>query len=110
MISPPNSPRVWITDDSLYFEFTNASGISHSIKLPATVEGFSHAIEMLHARTASTKIGMKGEPTQYMTEKDLSKLSTTFLANGGKLTKKGPAFSQKLQDSARDVLRNMGLI
>lgn len=69
---PSHAASFWIAGDDLWIAFPgqgpNERG--HSIRLPASVAGLQTAISILKTRSAPTKLGERGTPTQYDLETD----------------------------------------
>lgn len=72
---PEYAVSVWVAGDSLMVAFPGTvSEQGHTIKLPASAGGLQAAVNILkdRARAQSLRIGNKGTPTQWDTDKVLA--------------------------------------
>lgn len=107
MIRPPWAASLWQSDEWLYVELPATIGhLAHTIRVPATVEGMTKILDMLKVRDESSRIGSKGDPTQWQVDRNVVSYDE------GKVKRQKPKdkFSPQIRSGARDVLRKLGMI
>lgn len=109
-MTPPHAASIWIEGGKLHLSIpsTVPSGQPHSINLPATPDGLSIALSILHARSSQSKpatIGTKAAPSQWQTEQQLVK---NFLETHSP-KRKDKFFTEQL-DRVKSVCRELGII
>lgn len=109
-IRPPHAVSIWATKEILYVELPPAntgSGQSHTLSLPLTVYGLTQVINILHARSTTSRISTKGDPTQSQSEEAIKEMQRKAAGYKGKITKPQakikPTPETKL--NVRDVIR-----
>lgn len=110
-MTPKWAALAWIVDDYLYLELPGPAGIrSHTIRVPATAEGFDRALTLLKQRTFDSKLGTAGDPTQHQIERFRKATGDKVIINGDKVRKVGTSVSPSMRSTAREVLRRLGMI
>lgn len=109
---PSHASHIWSDPNSIYLEIPSPVGpLTHSLSFPNTEAGLRLCLQVLNARTARSTIGTRGAPTKQQVEKNLEEMADAFLKNGGKVVrKKKDKFTEGQRQTARDVLREIGLI
>ena len=109
-MKPPSAFTAWVVDQTLHVEFPSSrTEKTHTIEVPLTEDGLTFAVSIFRARNARSTVGTRGAPTKYQTEKALLAQADKFLKSGGKV-KTADKFSPEMRQSAKDVLRNLGII
>lgn len=109
-MKPSHAASIWVVDQTLHVEFPSMqSEKTHTIAVPADVDGLMLALTIFRARNARSTVATKGAPTKLQVEKALLKAADKFLKDGGKVKAK-PTFSPEVRQSVKDVLRDMGVI
>ena len=112
---PSYAVSVWVAGDSLFIAFPGTvSEQGHTIKLPASAGGLQAAVNIMKDRASaeSLRIGNRGTPTQWDTDKTL--------AHWGKLMKAGAdaklakheakmAEARREKEEAAEFLKELGL-
>lgn len=110
-MKPPSAATIWVIDQTLHVEFPSTKTEKvHTIEVPLTQQGLAFAINIFRARNANSTVGTKGAPTKAQAEKALLRAADKFLKDGGKVKRTDEKFSPELRQSARDVLRSLGMI
>jgi hypothetical protein len=105
MIKPPWAFSIWSDADSIYAELPMINGhSSHTVKVTNDVVGLNKLLILARSRSASSKIGEKGDPTQYQIEK------ITYDPAMVRRPKEKIKFTPGQRIGAREILRKMGLI
>jgi len=105
-MTPKWAALAWVVDDYLYLELPGPVGIrSHTIRVPATAEGFGRALILLKQRTFDSKLGSAGDPTQHQ----IDKAKTVSNYHNVPIKRVG-AISPSMRSTAREVLRRLGMI
>lgn len=98
-IRPHNCASLWIVDSTLFVELPKGD-LTHTISVPATVEGLSKVVRLLSHRTESSRIGELGEPTQHHINKPIEV----------KVKRVKAKFTEGQLDNTKEVLRKLGMI
>jgi len=111
IIKPPHAISLWVDGGVLHVELpgTDADKKAHVLRLPLNVFGMTHIVNLLQARTASSRIGEKGDPTQFQSNKALAALAKGFDPDKIKRPKPKVTWSAELRAGAREALRKVGL-
>lgn len=110
-MKPSHSASVWVIDQTLHVEFPSTKTEKvHEIAVPLTPEGIGFFIQIFRARNANSTVGTKGAPTKAQAERALLKAADRFLKDGGRVKRVDEKFSPELRQTARDILREMGVI
>lgn len=105
MIKPPWAFSVWSDADSIYAELPAINGhTSHTVKVSNDVVGLHKLLVLVRARSASSRLGEIGEPTQWQIEK------VEYDPAMVKRVKEKLKFTSGQRIGAREILRKMGLI
>ena len=105
-MAPKHAALAWVVDDFLYLELPGPMGIkSHTLRVPATANGFERALAMLRQRTFDSKLGTAGDPTQHQ----IDKAETVSNYHNVPIKQVG-AISPSMRSTAREVLRKLGMI
>jgi hypothetical protein len=105
MIKPPWAFSIWSDADSIYAELPMINGhSSHTVKVTNDVVGLNKLLILARSRSASSKIGEKGDPTQFQIEK------ITYDPAMVRRPKEKIKFTPGQRIGAREILRKMGLI
>lgn len=109
-MKPSYAPSIWSDPDHIYPEIPSPRGApSHTVHMPNTDAGLRIALQIINAKGGL--LGTRGAPTKYQVEKELEELANDFLRKGGKIVRKAKdKFSIEQRQTARDVLRELGLI
>lgn len=105
MIKPPWAFSIWCNSDHIFAELPAIGGHTvHTVKVPNNAEGIQKLLILAKSRNADSKLGMRGDPTQWQIEK------VTYDPARVRKVKEKLKFSPELRIGAREVLRKMGLI
>ena len=109
-IKPPHAISIWASKEILYVELPQAngsSGQSHILKLPLNVYGLTQCINVLKARSQTSRIGEKGDQTQFQAEEEIKEMQRKAAGYTGKIKKplaKAKA-TPELKLSIKDAIR-----
>lgn len=105
MIKPSHAISIWTADDKLYAELPQANGEAktHQICVTNDAKGLSKIINLLHVRSITSKIGEKGDPTQYQLSKD-------DLQKVRRVGRKKVRLTESQSSAALEALRKVGVI
>lgn len=109
IIKPPHAISIWATKEILYVELPKADGSGgqgHTLQLPLNVFGLTQCINLLKARQVSSRLGEKGDPTQFQSEKAIAEMSRKAAGYTGPIKKeiKIP-LTEKLKLDVKSVIR-----
>lgn len=105
MIKPPWAFSIWSDADSIYAELPAVNGhTSHTIKVTNDVVGLNKLLVLARSRSAKSRIGEIGDPTQWQIEK------VEYDPAMVKRVKEKIKFTPGQRIGAREILRKMGLI
>jgi hypothetical protein len=105
MIKPPWAFSIWSDADSIFAELPAINGhTSHTVKVKNDVVGLSKILVLAKSRGADSRIGQKGEPTQWQIEK------VEYDPAMVRRPKEKLKFTPAQRINAREILRKMGLI
>ena len=105
MIKPPWAFSVWSDADHIFAELPAINGTkSHTVKLPNDIVGMKKLLILVKARSATSRIGEKGDPTQHQIEK------VTYDPSMVRKIRDKVAFTPQQRIATRDILRKMGMI
>lgn len=105
MIKPPWAFSVWSDADSIFAELPAINGhTSHTVKITNDLVGFQKLLVLARSRSISSKLGHKGDPTQWQIEK------ITYDPAMVRRPKEKIKFTSGQRIGAREILRKMGLI
>jgi hypothetical protein len=105
MIKPPWAFSIWSDSDHLFAELPAINGhTSHTVKVPNDVVGLKKLLVLAKARSATSKLGQKGEPTQWQIEK------VEYDPAMIRKVKEKPKFSPAQKIATREILRKLGMI
>jgi len=104
-IKPPWAFSVWCSSDSIFAELPAINGHkTHVIKLPNDGAGLRKLLILAKARNMESKIGTKGDPTQYQINK------VTYDPSMVRKVRQKINFTPQQRIATRDILRKMGMI
>lgn len=112
---PAYAVSVWVAGDSLMVAFPGTlSEQGHTIRLPASEGGLRAAISIMKDRAAaeSLKLGNRGTPTQWDTDKQMAHWGKMLKAgNDGKIAKheRKLAEAKREREEATEFLKELGL-
>jgi hypothetical protein len=105
MIKPPWAFSLWSDSDFIYAELPAIGGHTlHTIKVKNDVVGLKKLLVLAKARGASSKLGEKGEPTQYQVDK------ISYDPSMVRRVREKIKFTPEQRIATRDILRKMGMI
>jgi hypothetical protein len=105
LIKPPWAFSVWCDVDNIYAELPAIGGQTvHTVKVSNDVVGLNKLLILARARSVTSKLGDKGDPTQWQIEK------VTYDPAMVRRPKEKIKFSPGQRIGAREILRKMGLI
>jgi hypothetical protein len=109
IIKPPHAVSIWATKEILYVELPSAdNGLtpSHTIKLPLNVFGLTQVVNILHSRSSTSRLGEKGDPTQFQAEKEIKEMQRAAAGYKGPVKKDVTVpLTETLRTSVKDVIR-----
>lgn len=104
-IKPPWAFSVWCNNDYIYAELPNINGNkSHTIKLPNDGVGLRKLLILVKARNNESRIGEKGDPTQFQISKP------TYDPAMVRKVRPKISYTPEQRIKTRDILRKMGLM
>lgn len=112
---PAYAVSVWVAGDSLMVAFPGtASEQGHTIKLPASAGGFQAAINIMKDRAAakSLKLGNRGTPTQWDTDRMMAHWGKLMKADADEKIAKHErkmVEAKRERDNAAEFLKELGL-
>ena len=109
-LKPPHAISIWASKEILYVELPQAhsgSGQSHQLRLPLNVYGLTQVVNILKARNDLSRLGEKGDQTQFQAEEEIKEMSRKAAGYKGKIKKplaKAKA-TPELKLSIKDAIR-----
>jgi hypothetical protein len=105
MIKPPWAFSIWSDLDHIYAELPAIGSHSvHTVKVSNNVSGLKKILALAKFRNADSKLGQKGEPTQFQIEK------VDYDPAMVRRPKDKVKFTPAQRIATRDILRKMGMI
>lgn len=105
MIKPPWAFSIWSDADSIYAELPAIGGHTvHTVKVSNDVVGLNKLLILARSRSAKSRLGEIGDPTQWQIEK------ITYDPAMIRRVKEKLKFTPGQRIGAREILRKMGLI
>jgi hypothetical protein len=105
MIKPPWAFSVWSDSDFIYAELPAIGGHTlHTIKVKNDIVGLKKLLVLAKARNLDSKLGQKGEPTQFQINK------VDYDPSMVRKVKEKIKFTPQQRIATRDILRKMGMI
>lgn len=105
MIKPPWAFSIWCDPDHIYAELPAIGGHTlHTVKVSNDVVGLKKLLVLAKARGIDSKLGQKGEPTQWHIDK------VSYDPSMVRRPKEKVKFTPKQRIATRDILRKMGMI
>lgn len=109
ILKPSHAITIWSSKEILYVELPQASGEgnkTHILKLPLNVWGLTQLLNTLKARSQTSRLAEKGDPTQFQADREIAEMSRKAAGYTGPIKKeiKVP-LSEKLKTNLKDVVR-----
>lgn len=105
MIKPPWAFSIWSDADSIYAELPAIGGHTvHTVKVSNDVVGLNKLLILARSRSAKSRLGEIGDPTQWQIEK------IEYDPAMVRRVKEKLKFTPGQRIGAREILRKMGLI
>lgn len=108
-IKPSHAVTIWSDKEILYVELPQASGQigqAHILKLPLNIFGLTQCINLLKARSDASRIGERGDPTQFQADKEIQEMSKKAAGYKGPITKEAKvSLTPERRDTVREMIR-----
>lgn len=108
-LKPPHAVSIWATKELLYVELPQASGTPgtpHYLKLPLNVWGLTKCLDIIKARQENSKIGEKGDPTQYQADEEIKRMAKAAAGYKGPIKKEVKVpLTKELKDNVKNAIR-----
>lgn len=108
-IRPSHAITIWASKEILYVELPHADGSDrqpHYLKLPLNTYGLAQAIEILKARSSSSKVGERGDPTQDQSEKAIAEMQRKAAGYTGSVKKQVKVpLTVELKQNVKEAIR-----
>jgi hypothetical protein len=106
MSKPPWAFSIWCDANHIFAELPAVNGLlSHMVKVPNNKAGLAKLLVLAKSRGPTSKIGEKGDPTQFQIEKIT--YDPAMIRKVGRIK---PKFSIDQKATTREVLRKLGLL
>lgn len=89
-LKPPHAVSIWASKEILYVELPKADGTpgtSHTLRLPLNVFGLTKCLDIIKARQENSKIGEKGDRTQFQADEEIKQMQRKAAGYTGKITR-----------------------
>ena len=81
IIRPPHAITMWEDDGILVLEMPDATGRTeavHYLRVPLNTFGLNEAVRILRSRNVRSRIGEKGDPTQFQVNAEMKALAKGY--------------------------------
>ena len=109
---PPWACQCWVEGDIIHVSCPQGEGhLTHYLAFPANAHGMHRLRSLLNNRRVESRLGTKGDQTQWGVDRDIKLLKRKIDPDGPvKQAKPKDKFAPAMRAKARDVLRGLGLI
>ncbi len=110
---PPTAVSLWLAEGQIHMDLPAINGhTTHRLTFPNDAIGMTRALYLLQQRNQGSYLATEGDITQHQLDRKVRNMKAKLLvdAAGERLVKKSKdSFSPTLRQSARDVMRRLGL-